>query len=112
MENQEKNTFYAHKRPFNPHLKQESTFNLEAFSITLLRNTKEILPTKLYPKRPLNISWTSPWLQAHFAPNTKFDFHKYIKRSMEDDYKRVIGIRLVLESIQKLDQHFHMFLFD
>ncbi|XP_040971460.1 MLO protein homolog 1 [Gossypium hirsutum] len=27
-----------------------------------------------------------------FAANTKFDFHKYIKRSMEDDFKVVVGI--------------------
>ncbi|KAK7856147.1 mlo protein like protein 1 [Quercus suber] len=25
--------------------------------------------------------------KAHLAPNSKFDFHKYIKRSMEDDFK-------------------------
>ncbi|OMP09270.1 Mlo-related protein [Corchorus olitorius] len=31
------------------------------------------------------------WI-AHFAPNSKFDFHKYIKRSMEDDFKVVVGI--------------------
>ncbi|KAI5660889.1 hypothetical protein M9H77_20212 [Catharanthus roseus] len=36
------------------------------------------------------------FISAHFAPNTKFDFHKYIKRSMEDDYKRVIGISIPL----------------
>ncbi|KAL2512783.1 MLO-like protein 6 [Abeliophyllum distichum] len=32
------------------------------------------------------------FINAHFAPNSKFDFHKYIKRSMEDDYKSVLGI--------------------
>jgi mlo protein len=31
--------------------------------------------------------------QAHLSPNTKFDFHKYIKRSLEDDFKVVVGIR-------------------
>ncbi|KAG6768234.1 hypothetical protein POTOM_027131 [Populus tomentosa] len=35
-------------------------------------------------------------LQAHFAPNSKFNFHKYIKRSMEDDFKVVVGIRFAL----------------
>ncbi|THF98104.1 hypothetical protein TEA_013410 [Camellia sinensis var. sinensis] len=36
---------------------------------------------------------TMPGLRwvAHFASNTKFDFHKYIKRSMEDDFKVVVG---------------------
>eukprot|EP01018_Ginkgo_biloba_P029335 Gb_05044 [translate_table: standard] len=29
---------------------------------------------------------------AHLAPNSKFDFHKYIKRSLEDDFKVVVGI--------------------
>lgn len=35
-------------------------------------------------------------MQAHFAPNSKFDFHKYIKKSMEDDFKLVLGIRFAL----------------
>ncbi|KAA8537386.1 hypothetical protein F0562_026927 [Nyssa sinensis] len=34
--------------------------------------------------------------KAHFAPNSKFDFHKYIKRSMEDDFKVVVGISIPL----------------
>ncbi|KAI3459941.1 hypothetical protein Pfo_016604 [Paulownia fortunei] len=36
------------------------------------------------------------FINAHFAPNSKFDFHKYIKRSMEDDYKSVLGISIPL----------------
>ncbi|KAL1093972.1 hypothetical protein V6Z11_D06G064200 [Gossypium hirsutum] len=34
---------------------------------------------------------------AHLAPEneTKFDFQKYIKRSLEDDFKVVVGIRMV-----------------
>ncbi|PIN05315.1 hypothetical protein CDL12_22142 [Handroanthus impetiginosus] len=36
------------------------------------------------------------FINAHFAPNTKFDFHKYIKRSMQDDYKSVLGISIPL----------------
>lgn len=36
------------------------------------------------------------FIGANFAPNTKFDFHKYIKRSMEDDYKSVLGISIPL----------------
>ncbi|KAK9284160.1 hypothetical protein L1049_023328 [Liquidambar formosana] len=38
------------------------------------------------------------FINAHFAPNSKFDFHKYIKRSMEDDFKVVVGISLPLWS--------------
>ena len=34
-------------------------------------------------------------MQAHFAPNSKFNFHKYIKRSLEDDFKVVVGIRFL-----------------
>lgn len=30
--------------------------------------------------------------QAHLSPNSKFNFHKYIKRSLEDDFKVVVGI--------------------
>ncbi|KAK1388199.1 hypothetical protein POM88_016377 [Heracleum sosnowskyi] len=32
------------------------------------------------------------FINAHFAPNSKFNFHKYIKRSMEDDFMVVVGI--------------------
>lgn len=33
--------------------------------------------------------------QAHLAPHSdqKFDFQKYIKRSLEEDFKVVVGIR-------------------
>ncbi|TKV98437.2 hypothetical protein SEVIR_9G559300v4 [Setaria viridis] len=34
--------------------------------------------------------------QAHLSPNAKFDFQKYIKRSLEDDFKVVVGISLPL----------------
>lgn len=32
-------------------------------------------------------------MQKHFAANSKFDFRQYIKRSMEDDFKVVVGVR-------------------
>ncbi|XP_048129489.1 MLO protein homolog 1-like [Rhodamnia argentea] len=32
------------------------------------------------------------FINAHLAPNSKFNFHKYIKKSMEDDFKAVVGI--------------------
>ncbi|KAH7566994.1 hypothetical protein JRO89_XS07G0004700 [Xanthoceras sorbifolium] len=35
------------------------------------------------------------FINAHLTQNTSFDFHKYIKRSMEDDFKVVVGIRMV-----------------
>ncbi|KAL4579128.1 hypothetical protein LXL04_015264 [Taraxacum kok-saghyz] len=48
-----------------------------------------------FVKRHTGLS-TKPGIRwvAHFAPSTKFDFHKYIKRSMEDDFKSVLGIRV------------------
>lgn len=36
------------------------------------------------------------FINAHFAPNSKFDFHRYIKRCMEDDFKVVVGISMPL----------------
>ncbi|GAA0157055.1 hypothetical protein LIER_38395 [Lithospermum erythrorhizon] len=36
------------------------------------------------------------FINAHFAPNSKFDFHKYVKRCMEDDFRRVVGISIPL----------------
>ncbi|KAF8050722.1 hypothetical protein N665_1896s0003 [Sinapis alba] len=33
------------------------------------------------------------FISVHLAPTMKFDFQKYIKRSLEDDFKVVVGIR-------------------
>ena len=33
-----------------------------------------------------------PGTQVHLAPGSKFDFQKYIKRSLEDDFKVIVGI--------------------
>jgi hypothetical protein len=34
----------------------------------------------------------NPKFQVHLAPGSKFDFQKYIKRSLEDDFKVIVGI--------------------
>uniref|UniRef100_A0A1D1XFL1 MLO-like protein n=1 Tax=Anthurium amnicola TaxID=1678845 RepID=A0A1D1XFL1_9ARAE len=36
------------------------------------------------------------FISAHLAPGSKFDFQKYIKRSLEDDFKIVVGISPIL----------------
>lgn len=36
------------------------------------------------------------FVAVHLAPGSKFDFQKYIKRSLEDDFKVVVGITPVL----------------
>ncbi|KAL8150020.1 MLO-like protein 9 [Apium graveolens] len=36
------------------------------------------------------------FISVHLAPGTKFDFQKYIKRSLEDDFKVIVGISPVL----------------
>ncbi|CAM8917327.1 unnamed protein product [Rhodiola kirilowii] len=36
------------------------------------------------------------FINVHLAPGTKFDFQKYIKRSLEDDFKVVVGISPLL----------------
>ncbi|XP_043712881.1 MLO-like protein 9 [Telopea speciosissima] len=36
------------------------------------------------------------FVTVHLAPGSKFDFQKYIKRSLEDDFKVVVGISPVL----------------
>ncbi|KAF5767089.1 hypothetical protein HanXRQr2_Chr14g0620291 [Helianthus annuus] len=33
------------------------------------------------------------FINKHCGSSSQFDFHKYIKRSMEDDFKEVLGIR-------------------
>lgn len=32
------------------------------------------------------------FVNVHLAPGSKFDFQKYIKRSLEDDFKVIVGI--------------------
>jgi mlo protein len=41
-------------------------------------------------------------MQAHLSPNSKFDFHKYIKRSLEDDFKVVVGIRFLFSFVNTI----------
>ncbi|KAG5529944.1 hypothetical protein RHGRI_030350 [Rhododendron griersonianum] len=36
------------------------------------------------------------FISVHLAPGSKFNFQKYIKRSLEDDYKKVVGVSPVL----------------
>ncbi|XP_031253770.1 MLO-like protein 10 [Pistacia vera] len=36
------------------------------------------------------------FINVHLAPGSKFDFQKYIKRSLEDDFKVVVGVSPVL----------------
>ncbi|KAJ3672299.1 hypothetical protein LUZ60_007020 [Juncus effusus] len=36
------------------------------------------------------------FITVHLAPGSKFDFQKYIKRSLEDDFKVVVGITPIL----------------
>ncbi|WJX42376.1 hypothetical protein P8452_29619 [Trifolium repens] len=36
------------------------------------------------------------FVSVHLAPGSKFDFQKYIKRSLEDDFKVVVGISPIL----------------
>ncbi|KAI8536747.1 hypothetical protein RHMOL_Rhmol10G0281100 [Rhododendron molle] len=36
------------------------------------------------------------FISVHLAPGSKFNFQKYIKRSLEDDYKTVVGVSPVL----------------
>ncbi|KAL5210981.1 hypothetical protein ABZP36_006604 [Zizania latifolia] len=36
------------------------------------------------------------FINAHLSQNSKFDFHKYIKRSLQDDFKVVVSISLPL----------------
>lgn len=34
-------------------------------------------------------------IQIHYPSHPNFDFHKYLTRALEHDFKRVVGIRLV-----------------
>ncbi|KAJ6398179.1 hypothetical protein OIU77_019061 [Salix suchowensis] len=36
------------------------------------------------------------FITVHLAPGSKFDFRRYIKRSLEDDFKLVVGVSPIL----------------
>lgn len=38
-------------------------------------------------------------LQMHCRGNPKFNFHRYMIRALEDDFKQVFGIRQVIHEI-------------
>ncbi|URD77655.1 hypothetical protein MUK42_31738 [Musa troglodytarum] len=38
------------------------------------------------------------FINAHLAPGSKFNFQKYIKRTLEDDFKAVVGISVCLSN--------------
>ncbi|KAG1361111.1 MLO-like protein 5 [Cocos nucifera] len=42
------------------------------------------------------------FITVHLAPGSKFDFQKYIKRSLEDDFKVIVGIRYKKKSFAVL----------
>ncbi|KAL0557361.1 hypothetical protein IC582_005898 [Cucumis melo] len=46
--------------------------------------------------RPDYLSLRHGFVTVHLAPGSKFDFQKYIKRSLEDDFKVVVGITPLL----------------
>ncbi|KGN47524.1 MLO-like protein 9 [Cucumis sativus] len=46
--------------------------------------------------RPDYLSLRHGFVTVHLAPGSKFDFQKYIKRSLEDDFKVVVGISPLL----------------
>ncbi|EPS70534.1 hypothetical protein M569_04226, partial [Genlisea aurea] len=43
-------------------------------------------------QRPDYFTLRHGFVSVHLSPGTKFDFQKYIKRSLEDDFKVVVGI--------------------
>ncbi|XP_012073856.1 MLO-like protein 9 [Jatropha curcas] len=47
-------------------------------------------------KRADYLTMRHGFISVHLAPGTKFDFQKYIKRSLEDDFKVVVGISPLL----------------
>lgn len=50
-------------------------------------------------------------LQTHTRGNPKFNFHRYMVRSLEDDFKTVVGIRQVMSknTFLRLDIHIACF---
>ncbi|KAL3845904.1 hypothetical protein ACJIZ3_003307 [Penstemon smallii] len=47
-------------------------------------------------QRPDYLTLRHGFISVHLAPGTKFNFQQYIKRSLEDDFKVVVGIPYVL----------------
>jgi hypothetical protein len=44
-------------------------------------------------------SWITIYLQAHLPNNSSFNFQRYIQRSLDSDFKEIVGIRYVEGSI-------------
>lgn len=59
--------------------------------------------------------YISSFIKVHLTPGSKFDFQKYIKRSLEDDFKVIVGIRYISASIFNFSTMFvlfiHLFIF-
>jgi hypothetical protein len=53
----------------------------------------------------IRVTMSCYFLQAHLAPGseTRFNFQKYISRSLDEDFKVVVGIRCVLAIIWALN---------
>ncbi|XP_028104108.1 MLO-like protein 1 [Camellia sinensis] len=43
------------------------------------------------------------FIMTHCRGNPKFNFHKYMIRALEDDFKKVVGIRQVITGITCLN---------
>ncbi|EPS62478.1 hypothetical protein M569_12312, partial [Genlisea aurea] len=47
-------------------------------------------------QRPDYLTLRNGFVSVHLSPGTKFNFQKYIKRSLEDDFKIIVGITPLL----------------
>jgi len=45
------------------------------------------------------LSFHSSWQNHHLS--LKYDFHSYMVRSMEEEFQRIVGVRLVIVEIQQ-----------
>ncbi|KAK4489885.1 hypothetical protein RD792_000532 [Penstemon davidsonii] len=57
-------------------------------------------------RRPDYLTLRHGFITVHLAPGTKFNFQKYIKRSLEDDFKVIVGIPMACYVLAVCDASF------
>ncbi|XP_074265714.1 MLO-like protein 10 [Silene latifolia] len=68
----------------------------------LLSSEEQNLATTCFNYKCKESTFLIANVSAHIAPGRKFDFRKYIKRSLEDDFKVVVGVGKVRRTLINL----------
>ncbi|KAJ0034161.1 hypothetical protein Pint_25909 [Pistacia integerrima] len=73
-------------------VKKQEIPKMWIFHLYYLRERRSLFPIPIEKMTRLR----NGFINVHLAPGSKFNFQKYIKRSLEDDFKIVVGVSPVL----------------